>query len=306
MTFVVSLEGFVPGRRFDGQQWTEGRIEYGGLDGSAWAPIETQPLVPLDTDPADPQPRNFTTALAPSETGYFRVVFIDGGGREQESAPVYTTPVAYEARGETVEELVDQVRTEGSFDLTVEAVLRSFNQQHRRMVAESRCYRQEVSIGPTVDDQAVYLLDPDIIEVTELMVDGVPWKRTGTRSLAGLRGQLLRTCGVGGVYAQWPSPAGAEQVMLYPVPVGGLAVTGVAAMRAPDLVLTDRPMVPPEFHEALVGATIGALIGRVDEGLGAAQTYKDQFEVDIEKLRRTVKARFSSGPGQIAVVGYHL
>lgn len=305
MTYVVSLEGFVPGARYDGNAWTRGRIEESVDESGPWVAVETIALNPLDTNPQDPQERNFTTGLATSQTAWFRVVFIDALGHEQESGPVYVSPTAYEARGETVSELLEQVLEEGGFDISAAAALRTFNQQHRKMVVRSRCLRREMPIGVTIVDEHAYELDPDIIEVVGLTVDEKPWRRTGARSWAALRGQVPSARG--GFYAQWPDLGGNEQLVLFPAPsVAGLEIRALAAVRPQDLVATDRPQVPPEYHEALVDATVGALVGRVDERLGDAAAWRSAFDAAIEELRRDTRSRLRSGPGQIQVVGYHV
>jgi hypothetical protein len=54
-----------------------------------FVPIETFALSPLDTNPALPQSRDFTTNNATLSSAWFRVAFIDGELAEQLSAPVY-------------------------------------------------------------------------------------------------------------------------------------------------------------------------------------------------------------------------
>lgn len=296
----------MPGARFDGNAWLQGRIEEAVVESGPWTALETVALDPIDVDPADPQARNFTTGLATSATGWFRVVFIDAAAHEQESGAVYVAVAGYSARGETVSELLEQVVEEGGFDISNEAALRAFNQQHRKMVVRSRCLRREMLLGDTVADQQAYSLDPDIVEVLGLTLDGVPWKRTGGRSWAALRAGTSVLRGVGGVYAEWPDASGNEQLVLYPVPAVPAEMRVLVALRPQDLLTTDHPQVPSEYHEALVDATVGVLLGRVDERLGDAAAWRASFDMAIEELRRESKSRFRSGPGQIQVVGYHV
>ncbi len=77
MTVVVSLEDFRPAPRYDSLPWTEARIEEGTASTGPWTILETQALVPLDSDPANPVYRNFTTALGTAEEQWYRIVFTD-------------------------------------------------------------------------------------------------------------------------------------------------------------------------------------------------------------------------------------
>lgn len=84
---VVSFTDYRPAPRYDGEAWVEARIEGSDLEAGPWAEIETIALDPVDTDPADPLSRSFTTELATDEV-WFRVVFVDEDGDEQATDPI--------------------------------------------------------------------------------------------------------------------------------------------------------------------------------------------------------------------------
>lgn len=77
MTVVVSLEDFRPAPRYDGLPWTDVRIEEAPASTGPWVTLETQALSPVDSDPANPAYRNFTTALGTAAEQWYRVVFLD-------------------------------------------------------------------------------------------------------------------------------------------------------------------------------------------------------------------------------------
>lgn len=78
MTIVVSLEDYRPAPRYDSVPWTDAQIQEGtAADDEAWVTLETQALSPVDADPANPQYRNFTTALGTVEELWYRIVFLD-------------------------------------------------------------------------------------------------------------------------------------------------------------------------------------------------------------------------------------
>lgn len=75
---VVSLEDYRPAPRYDSIAWTDAMIQEGtAADDTAWVTLETQPLSPVDVDPANPMYRNFTTALGTAENLWYRIVFVD-------------------------------------------------------------------------------------------------------------------------------------------------------------------------------------------------------------------------------------
>lgn len=77
---VVSFSDFTPPRRYDNLPWTNVLIEEAAASTGPWTAIATQAIAPLDADPSEPRPRNFTTEAATLEQGWYRVVFIDANG----------------------------------------------------------------------------------------------------------------------------------------------------------------------------------------------------------------------------------
>lgn len=80
MTVVVSLQDFRPAPRYDSLPWTLARIQEGATAAGPWTTLETVALSPVDSDPANPRYRNFTTALGTAEEQWYRIVFLDAGG----------------------------------------------------------------------------------------------------------------------------------------------------------------------------------------------------------------------------------
>lgn len=81
MSQVVSLEDVRPSPRYDGEPWTQARFEEGTASTGPWTTLETIALSPVDSDPANPAYRSFTTDLASDTEGlWYRIVFLDAGG----------------------------------------------------------------------------------------------------------------------------------------------------------------------------------------------------------------------------------
>lgn len=77
MTVVVSLEDYRPSPRYDGEPWTDARIEEAPASTGPWTTLETVALTPVDADPENPAYRNFTTQLGTAEEQWYRIVFLD-------------------------------------------------------------------------------------------------------------------------------------------------------------------------------------------------------------------------------------
>ena len=89
MAEVVSFVGYQPPQRFDATPWTAVRIEEAATLAGAYTSLETIPLSPVDTDPANPAFRSFTTELGTAGGYWYRVIFVDATG--DTSQP--TTPI---------------------------------------------------------------------------------------------------------------------------------------------------------------------------------------------------------------------
>jgi hypothetical protein len=83
MSQVITFEAYIQPPRYDGIPWTEVDIEEGTTETGVFAVIDNQPLSPVDSDPANPAARSFTTELASDTMGlWYRLVFRDGSGDE--------------------------------------------------------------------------------------------------------------------------------------------------------------------------------------------------------------------------------
>jgi hypothetical protein len=80
---VVSFTEIRPQPRYDGIPWSQATIAEAASSDGPWTDVETLPLVPTDTDPGNPQPRNLTTENANDQSNWFRVTFADATGEKQ-------------------------------------------------------------------------------------------------------------------------------------------------------------------------------------------------------------------------------
>jgi len=88
-TYVVSFDDYQPVPRFDDIPWTTVMIEESASEGGPWNLIDTQQLTPVDTDPANPMSRSFTTDKATIEHGWYLISFGDVNNNIVETAPTY-------------------------------------------------------------------------------------------------------------------------------------------------------------------------------------------------------------------------
>jgi hypothetical protein len=83
MAQVITFENYVPTPRYDSIPWTEVDIEEGLTETGSFTVIDNMPLSPVDSDPANPAARSFTTELADDAMDlWYRLVFRDASGDE--------------------------------------------------------------------------------------------------------------------------------------------------------------------------------------------------------------------------------
>lgn len=80
MSYVVSLEDYVPPARADGVHFTQAIVEEAAAESGSWAALATLALSPPDADPSQPEPRELTVHNATLAEGWYRVVWADGAG----------------------------------------------------------------------------------------------------------------------------------------------------------------------------------------------------------------------------------
>lgn len=114
-TFVVPLRGFTPGPRSTAAgAWTTVRIDEAASEGGTVVGSGTAALLPADTDPEEPQSRDFTLTGATLTAGWYRVTFLDGDGNEQSTEWVFNGPPIRPSVGDIGTLLHAYTTTEGS------------------------------------------------------------------------------------------------------------------------------------------------------------------------------------------------
>lgn len=207
----------------------------------------------------------------------------------------------------TVQQLVDDVLVEASFDATPAQALRWLSRRHAKMVARSRCFRKTVSIGPTAVDVRDYSLPVDVVEVYSITVAGIPYGKASHVALEqGARG-FITLSGDGGVAVGDEDAAGLREVALYPTPMtAGDTIEVRAAFLPPDLVVgTDSTIkIDLDFADALVAGAIATGLRRIEHRGDLAAPHEQEFADGCEELRRRVQRRYrGAGAAQIRIVG---
>lgn len=210
---------------------------------------------------------------------------------------------------DTVQQLVTDVLTEGSFDATSDQALRWLNRRHRSMVARSRCYRKTVNIGPTVANQRDYALGSDVVEIFEVTVNGMPAGRARHVDLALGALSYVILSGDGRVLAPEEDATGGAEIGFYPTPdTAGQTINVRAAFMPADLSTSDDTTlkVPADFYDPLVSGALATALSRApgDFRPDLADRHEQAFTAACEELRRRVNRRYrATGPSQIRVVG---
>lgn len=210
---------------------------------------------------------------------------------------------------ETVQGILDDVISEASVDATPTQVLRDLNRRWAQMLCEARAYRRDVTIGPTVANQAFYAAP--MLELYALTVGGVPYgkgRRTDVYDYS--VGALTWVGRDGGLAVADADASGIQGLTLIPTPtVGGQAIEAFAAVIPPALT-TDpagdallNANLEPDLIEPLTGGVLASRYwreGRPD----MAGVSEQRFDQGSEKLRRRAARRYhNQGPAMIRVIG---
>lgn len=211
----------------------------------------------------------------------------------------------------TFQEIYEAVRDQGGFDTgstgsTLANVKAWVNERYTEMVVKARWRLAQVELATTVADQAEYALPATVVEIVEgITVDGDPYDAVGQETLTRLKAELATVNQ--GVWAGDYSSTGAVQIELYPAPedagdsIQGLCVLAPAALSADG----DTPIVPVDFHGALIDGAISLGYKRLEARQDLASGLEAEFASRTEALRRRGNARLSPGPVELQISGYH-
>jgi hypothetical protein len=211
----------------------------------------------------------------------------------------------------TFAELYAAVRDQGGFDSTSTGSSQAdiagwINQAYTRLVVRSKWRKAQVVIATTVADQAEYTLPATVEDIEEgILVGTEPWSAVGQETLWRLKNG--NATADGGVWAGDYDDAGNPQIELYPAPdEAGVEVSALAVLKpVPLAVDADTPIVPEDFHDAIVDGAISTGLRRINERIGEADSFEARFREEVEGLRRRGNSRLSTGPVQVQVGGYH-
>ena len=103
---VVSFRGWTPPARFDELPWTDVKIQEAATELGAYSTIETVALDPVDSDPSEPEARDFTTEEGTGDELWYRLIWVDATLDEsQPTSPIQN--VAADSPYATTTELAD-------------------------------------------------------------------------------------------------------------------------------------------------------------------------------------------------------
>lgn len=212
---------------------------------------------------------------------------------------------------ERVPALVSAVRSEGNFDVTEPQALGWLNAAHRLLVVRSTYLRKRLEVGPSVAGQANYVLPPEVVQIREVLVGGIPFG-TGKHSDIAADGQgWLTLCGPtgSGVTAPDSDAAGVDQLSLVPAPSSaGLTIQVYAVCRPPALNVADDSTlkVPAEFDEAIINGALATGLAREAMRPDLAAQFRPLFDASCTELLKQARRRYRGpGPTQIRISGYN-
>lgn len=158
----------------------------------------------------------------------------------------------------------------------------------------------------TVPDGFAYPLPEEVVEVIEVLVNGLPYGRGRHSDIATYQQGWLLLSGIGGVAVEDESLAGAYALSLVPPVSGDAEVQVYAVCRAPALLATDDTTlkVPAEYDPALINYAFAMGLQRDEGRPELARSYLEEFSASCTELRREVAIR--NAPRKARVSGYNV
>jgi hypothetical protein len=250
-----------------------------------------------------------------ADTGYrWRVVSTNGSGTttvEGAQFPTLVSPTSPQptsefSYGDAITAVIDEAGFDSSrSNSTRKVVGRWVNAAHREMIRKARFLGERRELGPTVAGKDSYALDPDIVEVQDIMVGGTSYTRKGRRQLRGIQSYVDRIL-VPGTYTPTYDADRVRQITLYPAPQSdGVSMLADVFVIPPDMVDEDQDFleVGGDFAEAIIDKAAAYGRARVFNDPSLASWANQNFADKTEELRRLVNQRVNSGPVQLRVVG---
>jgi hypothetical protein len=107
--YSVSFTDFTPSARFDGISWVSALIQESSAKDGPWTTIDTKNFPP-DSNPAVPASHSFTTENATLEAGWYRIVWVDQtGDQQQPTLPLHNAPEPSDYFKPTIREVANEI-----------------------------------------------------------------------------------------------------------------------------------------------------------------------------------------------------
>jgi hypothetical protein len=244
----------------------------------------------------------------------WRIVAVNASGTTILEGPQFTTdvgpdepqPTSTFTYGDVITAVIDEAGFDSSRSNTTRRIVgRWVNAAHKEMIRKARFLGERRELGPTVAGQDSYAIDPDIVEIQDIMVGGVKFTRKGRRQLRGIQSYVDRIL-VPGTYTPTYSGDRVRQITLYPAPqADGASMLADVFVIPADMVDEDNDFlqVGGDFAEAIIDKAASYGLKRIEGQQGLATMFDEQFAAKTEELRRLVNQRVNSGPVQLRVVG---
>lgn len=215
-------------------------------------------------------------------------------------------------------EMVTAVKNQGGFDtsganVTDATILSWLNAKYYELCARTKFTKALVEIGPTVLGNPDYTLLTTITELTKLRVGtSKPALRVSLDEMWELQGGTsFLPAGKTHAYAPSFEPVGGDlgqRVTIYPTPTSsGEEITALAVV-LPSPITTSpdsTPLVPVDFHEAIVAGALAVGLERTDGRFDVSAGFNAQFESAVALLKRRAVTRVGQGATQFKVAGVH-
>lgn len=210
-------------------------------------------------------------------------------------------------------EAITAVRTEGGFDVSstnssTDVITGWIWQAVNAALGESKWRKQSRELGPTVADQAQYLLPDEVVDVASVRVNGGrPWALASSledvwQVQAG-DGYVRNAPGV--FFANFEADTDSV-VELWPVPTeAGLSIEAIAAILYADTAGADTtttlPLPQDLVRPIAVNGAVAIGLALLENRHGDAREHQGKADAATATLKRRANSRVGSGPSMMRI-----
>lgn len=183
---------------------------------------------------------------------------------------------------------------------------RLINEGHIELCVRSGFSKATLNLGPTVAGQAEYTIPATVRKILHLAVNGRPYAPTDDQAMLNQTLGYIESRSDGHWWISY-SAAAVRQLSIEPTTEAGNAISALCVVQPAVMTAdSDKPLVPPDFRQAIVDYVAMISLGGAEDDLEGRAFHRDEFERQLARLTNLVnEIESGEGPVQIMISGVH-